>query len=308
MARISKEYGDAESFVVYGEAALDIDPFDTKLRFNVAYTYSDIKNEKLALLHFHKLTKTIQHAMGQNNLGASYSILDLKGKSIANLLKAAEMNNTLSMGNLAHKYLEVGFIKHAQELIDKANGLSKGGIEANQRIANAQKTLKGLQESENKREKELLLAAEEERKFRVKYANAFCSNNSVQKNDIEGSWETPWGNGQLTFNEEANSFEIDISIEKVDAFASLTAALTGNQGKQEEVHKTEYHNIKGRVNNLSGKYTIDAKETGTTIMTKGVEYAATGYMLIDEGSNSIDVMEKTKDGKNEFKQWKKLKN
>ena len=84
--------------------------------------------------------------------------------------------------------------------------------------------------------------------------------------------------------------------------------MTNNLKLWEEVQKTEYHNIKGHFKNLSGKYTIDAKETGTTIMTKGVEYAATGYMVIDEGSNSIDVMEKTKDGKTEFKQWRKLKN
>lgn len=308
MSKISKDKDDTERFYVYAEAALDIDPSDTDLRFKLAFSYNQNEYVKLSLIHYKILTDTTVNSMALNNLGAQYGELKLQGKCVNSYCKAAGYNETLAMANLARKYLNEGFTKDAQELVDRANKLSNEGIKVDYRVGDAQKRIKDLTEEENKKEKEILLEAEKERKFYVCYAKAFCSEETIAKEEIEGNWETPWGNGQLTFNEEANSFEIDISIEKKDLLASLPSYFAGDQGKVEDVYKTEHHKIKGRVNNLSGKYTIDAKETGTTIMTKGVEYAATGYMVIDEGSNSIDVMEKTKDGKNEFKQWKKLKN
>lgn len=305
MSEISRDKNNTERFHVYAEAALDIEPCDTDLRFMLAYSYSQNKDAKLSLLHYKKLTDTTVNSMAFNNLGVQYDELKLKVKCTESYYKATGYNETLAMANLARKYLNEGFTKDAQELVDRANKLSNEGIKVDYRVGDAQKRIKDLTEEENKKEKEILLESEKERKFRVCYAKAFCSEETIAKAEIEGTWETPWGNGQLTLNEEANSFEIDISIEKVDSLASI---LSGIQGEKKEVYKTEHHNIKVNVNNLSGQYTVDAKETGTTIMTKGVEYAATGYMVIDKGSNSIDVMEKTKDGKNEFKQWKKLKN
>ncbi len=309
LARISQDKADIEQFFTYAEEALDDDPSNTKLRFSLAYEYSNNNNNNLALLHYKKLTDMqTNYPYGQNNLGVTYEHFGLSGKSVERYLRAAEYKETLPMSNIAKKYLNGGFTENAQKMIDKANALANEGVEVDYRVGEAQKRLNDLMKEENKKEKEILLEAEKERKFRVCYAKAFCSEETIAKEEIEGNWETPWSNGQLTFNEEANYFEIDISFKEADPFASLVSALSGSQGKQEEVYKTVHHNIKGHVNNLSGRYTVDEKEAGTTIMTKGVEYAATGYMVIEEGSNSIDVMEKTKDGKNEFKQWKKLKN
>ena len=309
MAEISKNKNDIEEFFIYAEAALEADSNNKDLRFGLAYKYNEKDNNNLAFLHYKKLTRTqINYPHGQNNLGVTYGQLGFSGKSVERFFRAAEYKETLAMSNIANKYLNEGFTEDAQKMIDKAHSLASEEVKLDYRVGESQKRLNDLLKEENEKEKDILQKAEEERKYRVKHAMAFCSDKCVKKSEIEGTWETPWGNGQLTFNEESNSFEIDISFKEADPFASLASALSGGQGKQEEVYKNVHHNIKGHVNNLSGQYTVDTKETGTTLLTKGVEYAATGYMVIDEGSNSIDVMEKTKDGKNEFKQWKKLKN
>ena len=57
---------------------------------------------------------------------------------------------------------------------------------------------------------------------------------------------------------------------------------------------------------MSGRYTVDEKEEGTTLLTKRIEYEASGYMIIDEKCITIEIMEKKKDDKTEFLQWKKI--
>ena len=50
LAKISSISGDKEKFIVYAEGALDLDPSDTNLRFDLAYEHSDQKNTNLSLL------------------------------------------------------------------------------------------------------------------------------------------------------------------------------------------------------------------------------------------------------------------
>jgi tetratricopeptide (TPR) repeat protein len=307
MANISKDRGLIEEFISYAEASLSVDPLNTDLRFNLAYVYSDINYQKLALLHYKKLMDITKGAVAMNNLGVCYSSLKLKGKSIVSFFKSVEENETLAMGNLAHNYLESGFMNDARKLIDKANKLSAEGIEVNPRVGSALQKIKNLEEEENETEKKLLKEAEQEREFRVKYSEASLINRCIKKNEIEGPWETPLGELKIDLDEKANSFQIKLhrKVEMTGYGVALALAYGSPQGVKR--YEDRYIKIDGNIIALTGKYKIqiDDKEQ-TTFLGAGKIYDATGYMIINESFDRIEIMEKTTDDKTEFKQWKKV--
>jgi tetratricopeptide (TPR) repeat protein len=307
MARISKNKGDIENFLVYAEAALDSEPVNAQLRFDIAYAYSGNNNEKLALLHYKKLTDTTKHGAGLNNMGVSYERLELKGKSIRSYLKASEEKQTISMGNLAHAYVDAGFVDDAQNQIDKANKLSNEGIQVNPRVGDAQHKITTLLAEENKKEEGILLETRKESQYRIKYSNALCSDAKIAKSQIEGTWQTSWGNLRLDFDEKSNNFQINEQIKVEDPL--LSAILSSKTGEGAKYYKDRLININGQINNLSGRYKIQVSEKkGTTLATEDTNiYEADGYLVINEDCDYIETMEKTKDGKTKFEQWRKNK-
>ena len=307
MAYISKNKDHFENFFFYAEAVLENDPYDTGLRFDLAYAYSDNKNEKLALLHYKKLTTTMtEHNAGLNNLGVSYDRLELDAKSVKNFLKAANNDSTLAMANLASGYLNEGFTDDARKLIDKANKLYRKGIEVHPNISASQSRLMNMFKEEKEKEKGILLEANKERKFRIKYVNSLYSDKTVSKDQIEGTWETPWGNEKLNYDESTKSFNIEIQKEEID-LNLITALLapTGVIPEYKPEKKFQNISIKGTFDGLAGKYNvrISGGKEAPTLLTGEADTA--GHLILNDDLNNMSVMEKTKDGKIEFKQWKK---
>lgn len=304
MAEISKDKDDIERLFIYAEAALDVDLSDTNLRFTLAYAYSQNKCEKLSLLHYKKLTDTTINRAALNNLGVQYDVLKLSYKGVQSYYKSADQNGTLAMANLAQKYLNEGFIKDARELVDKANKLSNEGVKPDYRVGKAQERINNLTEEESKKEKAILAEAEKERNFRVDYSNAFCSETTVTKSDIERVWETPWGNLKLAFDDTAGSFKMS-GIRQVE-IGQLASLFTPSQPQLKKQFKNQTIEITGTIEHMSGKYSITVKdEESTTLLTGGKIHEATAYMVISESCNCIEIMEKTSDNKTEYKQWKK---
>ena len=56
-------------------------------------------------------------------MGAAYDALKLKDKAVRSYFKAAKEKETIAMGNLAHYYLEAGFVDDAKKQIVEANKL-----------------------------------------------------------------------------------------------------------------------------------------------------------------------------------------
>ncbi len=305
MAKISKEKDQTENFLVYAEAALDANPSNTDLRFDIAYVYFNNNNNKLALLHYKKLTDTIKHRVGQNNMGVACGALKLKSKAVSCYFKAAKEKYALPMSNLAYLYIDEGFTDDAQKLINEANKLASEGITVNSRVGSAQQKLDTLLDDETKKEKDILLNAEKERKFRVDYSKAFCSESTITQNNIEGIWETQWGNFELKFDENVHSFSMEGNVRIEDTLASIASLISGNQ-KQEKEFKNRNVRITGTIENMSGMCSIEVEDKkGSTILTGEKVHETTDYMIINEDCNCIEIMEKTKDNKTEFKQWKK---
>jgi tetratricopeptide (TPR) repeat protein len=263
LAEISKDNKDIDKFFIYAEGCLDIDPTYTTLRFALAYNYADKGQHKLSLLHYHKLTDTFKEPAVFNNLGVQYRTFDIIGKSISSFNQAANLNETLAMANLAEKYLQQGFFEDARKMIKRANDLSKDDIEVSGNIGYAKNKLDVKVNEENEKEKEILIEAEKEREFRVKYAEAFLCDKTVQLVQLTGIWETPQGDIEIFFDQDKSTFGAEKQT-KASAIKKRTVSINGT------------------IKNLSGVYAIKVVDITewSSGPTKDTVYVATGYMLI----------------------------
>lgn len=306
LAKIAKIKNDSESFFIYGEGSLNIDPSNTELRFDLAYRYSQGDHNKLSLLHYKKLTDTKKSPSGLNNLGVQYTTLKLPAKSIDSYFKAAGYNETLSMANIAQGYLNEGFIKDAEREIKRANELSKEGLDVHGSVGNAKNRVEKILGEEDGREKEILIDAERERDFRARYSESFYCKRNIVKEKIEGIWETPWGGANLVFDSKTPSFKID--EKKRVKLGALGSILRGHLSSGEERYKTEIIKIEGESTKMSGRYKVEIEdifEYKHISPVKKKVYEADGLMIISEDFKTIYVMEKDKEEKLNIRRWKK---
>lgn len=255
----------------------------------MAYHYAEEGQHKLSFLHYKKLTDTIEHAMGLNNLGVQYQELDLNGKSIKSLYRAADHNVTLAMANLAQRYLQQGFMEDASKMIKRANDLSKDGIEVHGNVGYAKNRLDSKSKEEDDKEREIIIDAEKERRFRVKYSEVFLTDKTVQPDHFEGIWETPWGDLEILFNQDENTIKAEMQTE-------LSAI------------KNRLVSIEGTIKNLSGVYSIKVVDTTewSSGPMKDTVYTATGYMLMNtDDDTQIEIMEKSEKDKMSTLNWQK---
>lgn len=289
LAEISKDNKDMEKFFIYAEGCLDIDPTYTTLRFGLAYNYEQKGQHRLSFLHYHKLTDTVEQPMVFNNLGVQYQQLDIHGKSIQSFNQAADLNVTLAMANLARRYLEQGFIEDARKMIKRANDLSKDGIEVHGNVGYAKNQLDEKVNEENEKERKMIIEAEKEREFRVKYTEAFLCDKTIQLEQLTGIWETPRGDIEIFFNQDENTFRAEKQT-KVSAIKKRAVSIDGT------------------IKNLSVVYAIKVVDTTewSSGPTKDTVYAATGYMLMNTDNNTqIEIMEKTEKDEMSMTNWRK---
>jgi tetratricopeptide (TPR) repeat protein len=130
------------------ERELEIDPADTKKRFQLAYAHSESDNRSLAMYHYEKIPISQRDSMTWNNLGVAYQGFSLAGLAISAFQTAANQGETLAMSNLAEKLISAGFLKEAQNELLRARGIDY----AHKNIAQSQVRLDSInsQEAENK--------------------------------------------------------------------------------------------------------------------------------------------------------------
>ena len=308
LASLAKKKEDIEKFIIYAEGSLNIEPTNTDLRFDLAYKYSKRGENEISLLHYKKLINTTKSLGGLNNLGVQYNILKLPAKSINSFFKSAENKETLAMANIAGRYLNEGFIKDAKREIKKAHELSGEDIEVHGDIGIVQNRIEEILEKEKKKEKVILEKAEKERKFRVKYSEAFYCGNDLDKEKIDGTWSTPWGDIKIIFNEDKKSF-IGSGEKKIPPDKFLLTLIKNQTGSNLDFFTKRLISIQGNINKLSGNYEITIEEKdeyeGGTSYGEEKTYKITGYMVINKDINKIEVREKKNDEDFDINSWKK---
>lgn len=309
LANLAKTKEDIERFFIYAEGSLNIDPTNTGLRFDLAYRYSKKADNEMSLLHYKKLTNTTKSPMGLNNLGVQYNILEFPAKSIDSYFESAKNKNTLAMANIAERYLNEGLIKDAEREIKRAHDLFKENIEVHGNIGYAKNRMEEILEKEEKKEKEILTKAERERKFRVKYSEAFYCEVDIDKEKIDGIWSSSWGDIKIIFDKEKNSFT-GSGEKKLPPDEFLLTLIKNQSGSHRDFFTRRLISIQGSITKLSGWYEIIMEEKdeyadGTSYGEKKT-YKVTGRMVINKDINKIEVMEKKNDEDFKIYSWKKV--
>jgi tetratricopeptide (TPR) repeat protein len=177
---------DADSDAYFGltEHMLELKPDDITKRFQLAFRYSQEKQEKLSLFHYLRIPERLREGGTWNNLGVQYGTLGLKARSIKAYRKAEQLGETLAMSNLSQSLIDAGFLEEASDICNRAIQME----DYHKNISGAITRIKELPEEEEKEEKELLKKALPYSEFFRAYGKALTVPDP--DNRIE-TWEGP---------------------------------------------------------------------------------------------------------------------
>jgi tetratricopeptide (TPR) repeat protein len=198
LAELYKKLNNTDYYIFTLQKALDYNPNDTGILFNIGHECLNNKYYDLAISYYKKLLKfSPSNAGALNNLAIAYDYADLYGLKIDNYKKSVDLGNTLASANLANNYINIGFYDEALELINQAKVV-------NDFHANVGKAYADLNDKKNKEletEKELLSKVIQKQDFISRYTTNYFNNKSDEANLI-GLWKSESG--------------LEINIEKQD--------------------------------------------------------------------------------------------
>jgi tetratricopeptide (TPR) repeat protein len=211
IAKLQK-HPDLESAAL--ERALDINPADADTRFRLAYLYSEQGKPQLAMYHYRLHLTQTKDETSANNLAIAFNALELSGKEIELYQAAGEM--PLAVANVSHAFIDRGFLQHAEELARK---ISKSDDEqAQTRATRALQRIADQRRKEDETEETIRTQAEEERKFRAKYAEAFLSESIKQ---LTGTFQTKFGTLNFEKNDQLLIGTYEHEEKELSTFGSL---------------------------------------------------------------------------------------
>jgi tetratricopeptide (TPR) repeat protein len=270
LASLYKMDGNMEFRALALEKAIENRPNDIELRFSAAYTYSEVEQQHLTVLHYSTLLKfDSNHSAALNNLGVSCEKLNMPINSISSYKKAAKSGNTLAVANLANRYMNVGFAEEANKILSEAMQ-----VEApHENIGSSFAHLSDIKEKEEKLREETLEVARQRQRYLQAFADAYFSGEN-ENVGFEGSWE----------------FSDDITIE----FEKKDDTITTNW-----VQKDVEHKLTGYVKNRGAKATFYKMTKDYFSETKKFTKEADGYFYLSHDGERIEVM-RLEDGKHSF--------
>ena len=287
LAQIAKVKKDDERQVALLEKALSIRPAEHELRFEIAVRYSAMGRHPLALYHYKILTREAPDGSNLNNLGVTYANLELPAKAVSQYKKAADVEETLAMANLAYKYIQEGFLDEANGLIEKALAFK----DFHQNVASARARIDEVKDEEEKREQEILNTIDDERKFRLAFADAI-SVKPEEVPSIKGKWNTPYGAIDIaTVNGMLKGAG---TLQEPDFGLSLADSLLGSsQGGPRQITKTI--KLEATLQRAGGRGEVKTfAERGSLLTSTSQEFKV---QLIISSINQIRVLTTDEKGK-----------
>jgi len=276
---IAEAENDADGFLAFSEAIIGCKPNEHDRRFSLAYKYSELNINDLALYHYKILVVNNPTGVTWNNLGVAQSILNLPGKAVSSYRASEKLGETLAMSNLANKLTGAGFLNEAQEICDRATKMEDYDKKIGTAIARISETTK----SEHETEKELLAKTQPRRTFYTQYSAA-CMKPSVA--NVCGTWHGPDGD-----------FTISVTNTILEAKTTITYKTTNWLGAITSSEVKPVH-ISGQTfgNGIKYKQWIEGKETDIT----------EGLMILADNLSEIHVYEKGSRSTEKFYDLKRI--
>lgn len=213
------------------EAYLSLKKHDDSFRFSTAYEYYNTNNVWMSLFHY----KTIVDSDGSrdsalNNLGVSLEAKGFDIQSINYFMRAKDEGNTLSMANIAERYLYEGFEDDAKNILDKA----LENDEINEKVYEVQEQIVSRRSSEVEKLGKVMDTLELVSESRGQYAKAL-----VDKTDHESTRGVYEGAGLRIHLKVHNDGDVAGEVEKLSGYAeySFNGSIKNRAIRLEFEHK-----------------------------------------------------------------------
>lgn len=301
LADVAKAMEDNELFTVFAEKALAINPSNSSLRFSLAYKYSNMDKDGLALYHYNILAANSPGSSNCNNLGVAYASLGMSGKAVESYIKASELGATISRANLAQKLLNEGFIDYANDQLKEA---MKSEDYEKDNVGRALSRIDSIREEENKKEKEALEGVAGERRFKQDYADAY-SIGFIVSEALSGEWNSKHGKIEIHLGSGNNLYgKKEEAVEESNGLLGGMLAA-GSFGKPPEKRVVKFiRTFEGKIiknRTFEYKFKIERQSSNSTLLTQALSISEfSGYGIINKEMNLIKVMEFDKDKKQTF--------
>lgn len=301
LADIAKSMENGELFTAFSEKALLLNPSNNSLRFNLAYKYSNMDKDKLALFHYNILAVNSPDSSNYNNLGVAYANLEMPSKAVECYIKASELGATISRANLAQKLLNEGFIDYANEQLKEA---MKSENYEKDNIGRALSRIDRIREEETKKEKEALRSIDEERQFKLDYADAYSIDFTVG-DTLNGDWNSKHGKIEINFESGNNLYgKKEETIEESNWLLGMMLA-SGSGGIPPEKRRVKFiRTFQGKILRnrvFEYKLKIERSPAYNTLLTEDLTISEfSGYGIINKTMNLMKVVEFDKDKKQSF--------
>ncbi|MBI5149264.1 MAG: hypothetical protein HZA28_00635 [Candidatus Omnitrophica bacterium] len=301
LADIAKAMEDNELFTVFAEKALAINPSNSSLRFSLAYKYSNMDKDVLALYHYNILAANSPDSSNCNNLGVAYASLGMPSKAVESYIRASELGATISRANLAQKLLNEGFIDYANNQLKEA---MKSEDYEKDNVGRALLRIDSIREEENKKEKEALEGIAGERRFKQDYADAY-SIGFIVSEALSGEWNSKHGKIEIHLESGNNLYgKKEETVEGNNLY--LAAMLAGSSvGTTPEKRIVKFiRTFEGKIiknRTFEYKLKIERQPPYSTLLAQDLTITEfSGYGIISKEMNLIKVMELDKDKKQTF--------
>ena len=307
LSDIAKSMENDDLFIAFSEKALLLNPSNNSLRFSLAYKYSNMDKDKLALYHYNILIANSPDSSNYNNLGVAYGNLQMPSKAVECYIKANELGATLSRANLAQKLLNEGFIDYANEQLKEA---MKSENYEKDNIGRALSRIDRIHEEEAKKEKEALGSIGEERQFKLDYADAY-SMNFIVGETLNGDWNSKHGKVEINLESGNNLYgRKEETIEESNWLLGMSLA-SGSGGIPPEKRRIKFiRTFQGKIlrnRTFEYKLKIERSPAYNTLLAGDLSISEfSGYGIIDKTMNLLKVVEHDKDKKQSFLEMTKI--
>jgi tetratricopeptide (TPR) repeat protein len=122
---------------------------DTSLIFQTAYALHNIEQTELAI-HYYEITERINGKQDYvlNNLGVAYDAVDMPSLSYEKFQQSFLMGNSLAASNIANRYIKIGMIQTAREILDQSKD---NGGEIHPNVWNSYNSIDALKQKADKK-------------------------------------------------------------------------------------------------------------------------------------------------------------
>ncbi len=290
LADVAKAFEMSELEAAALEAALASNPSDQSWRFRLAYLYGQSEKQHRMAAYHYKLRLAQGHdATSLNNLAVSYAPLKLSSLEI-NAFERAESDSRLARANLAHAYIDRGFLAKGEELASRV--LAEPGDDDTERgrATGALQRATHLRRSEKESEEKILEAARAESAFRARYAAAYVDKAPAT---TDGFFDTP--HGRIAFTRIGNDLKGEASS-VIEARSVLAALATPGSAQQKREQAVTYviSLVAGRAANLT--VTVTGHQPAGLLLSFPDVKTIKGLAIIENDGGSFEALEEGDDG------------